>query len=97
LIISLLGFLGFCSFLTASIPSAFKASINEAAAFFVLSPASGWVHTSTPTSPPSMNPFAPSSEYDHPATTLSAAWMRLAILTDSLESQYAVTVYACPL
>ena len=96
LIMLLLGFLGLCSRGSAFSPSCANAESKDAAAFRVCSSASGCVQTMMPTIPPSIIPLDPSSEYDHSASW-SAAWMRLAIPSDSLESQYAVTLYAWPL
>ena len=67
--------------------------MRDFAARLAVSSAFGCVHTTTPTTPPNIMLFDPSSEYDQRAIW-SAAWMRLAMPRDSFESQYAVTMYS---
>ena len=91
------GLTGFCFFSSALNPSARKASTSTLAADKVFSSAFGWVHTNTPTMPPSIWLFEPSGLYFHRAISCSSWCIWLAKSIDSGEFQYAVTVYSCPL
>ena len=95
LIMLVLGLLGFSCIETACRPSLSRASAKADAASFVFSSASGWVHISTPTTPPSNMSLVPSSEYAQPALT-RAVWTRFAMASDSGDCQYAVMVYGWP-